>query len=61
VTVRDVIRRLRDDGWELVRQRGFSPPVQASHKPGLVTIAGHPGDDMAPGTFNSVLKLAGLR
>ncbi len=30
-------------------------------KPGRVTIAGNPGDDIAPGTLNSVLKQAGLK
>jgi predicted RNA binding protein YcfA (HicA-like mRNA interferase family) len=30
-------------------------------KPGRVTIAGKPSDDMAPGTLNSVLKQAGLK
>ena len=30
-------------------------------KPGLVTIAGKPGDDLAPGTLNSVLRQAGLK
>jgi hypothetical protein len=26
-----------------------------------VTIAGHPGDDLAPGTLNSVFKQAGIK
>jgi len=26
-----------------------------------VTIAGQPGDDLAPGTLNSILKQAGLK
>jgi predicted RNA binding protein YcfA (HicA-like mRNA interferase family) len=30
-------------------------------KPGRVTIAGHPGHDLAPGTLGSVLKQAGLK
>ena len=28
---------------------------------GRVTVAGHPSDDLAPGTFNSILKQAGLK
>jgi hypothetical protein len=35
--------------------------VRSSPKPGLVTVAGKPGDDLAPGTLNSVLKQAGLK
>ena len=30
-------------------------------KPGRVTIAGHAGDDISPGTLNSVLKQARLK
>jgi len=30
-------------------------------KRGIVTIAGHPGDDMKAGTLNSILKQAGLK
>ncbi|MGO9136351.1 MAG: type II toxin-antitoxin system HicA family toxin [Syntrophales bacterium] len=30
-------------------------------KEGRVTITGHPGDDLAPGTLNSVLKQAGIK
>jgi len=30
-------------------------------KLGLVTIAGKPGDDLATGTLNSILKQAGLK
>ena len=30
-------------------------------KQGRVTIAGHPNDDLAPGTLNSTLKQAKLK
>jgi hypothetical protein len=30
-------------------------------KPGRVTVAGKPGDDLAPGTLNSIQKQAGLK
>lgn len=30
-------------------------------KPDAVTVAGKPNDDLAPGTFNGVLKQAGLK
>jgi predicted RNA binding protein YcfA (HicA-like mRNA interferase family) len=35
--------------------------VQASSKPGTVTVAGKPSLDVPPGTLNSVLKQAGLK
>jgi predicted RNA binding protein YcfA (HicA-like mRNA interferase family) len=54
--VRDVIRLLEEQGWFLVATRG-------SHSvgPGRVTVAGKPSDDLAPGTFNSILKRSGLK
>ena len=59
--VRDVIRAIEEDGWALVRTRGDHRQYKHPEKPGLVTISGHPGHDMARGTLNSVLKQAGLK
>ncbi|WP_309670275.1 type II toxin-antitoxin system HicA family toxin [Gemmatimonas sp.] len=58
--VRDVLRLLTDDGWFLVRTRGSHQQYKHPTKAGLVTVAGHPRDDLAPGTLNSILKQAGL-
>lgn len=56
-----VIKLIEADGWHLARMRGshrqFKHPVQ----PGLVTVAGRPGDELPPGTLNSVLRQAGLK
>jgi predicted RNA binding protein YcfA (HicA-like mRNA interferase family)/predicted RNase H-like HicB family nuclease len=60
VKVRDVIKRLEDDGWIIVRQRGSHRQFRHAAKPGLVTVAGKPGDDLAPGTLNSVWKPSGV-
>ena len=59
--VREVLRLLAADGWYLVRTRGSHRHFKHPSKPGLVTIAGHPGVDMPKGTLNSVLKQAGLK
>lgn len=59
--VRDALRLLTDDGWFLVRTRGSHQQYKHPTKPGLVTVAGHAGDDVAPGTLNSILKQAGLK
>jgi predicted RNA binding protein YcfA (HicA-like mRNA interferase family) len=59
--VRDVIKLLEQDGWFLDRTRGSHRQYKHSDKPGLVTLPGKPGDDLAPGTLNSVLKQAGLK
>jgi len=59
--VRDVLRLVRGDGWQMVRQRGSHRQFQHARKRGLVTLAGKLSDELAPGTFNSVLKQAGLK
>jgi predicted RNA binding protein YcfA (HicA-like mRNA interferase family) len=59
--VRDVIRLIEQDGWFLVGTRGSHRQYKHATKLGRVTIAGKPSEDMAPGTFNSVLKQAGLK
>ena len=59
--VRDAIRMLTDDGWELARTRGGHRQYKHHVKLGVVTVPGKPGDDLAPGTLNSVLKQAGLK
>ena len=59
--VRDVMRLLEQDGWYLDRTRGSHRQYKNSRKPGLVTLPGKPGDELAPGTLNSVLKQAGLK
>ncbi|HAK96054.1 MAG TPA: addiction module toxin, HicA family [Planctomycetes bacterium] len=55
-----VLRLLRDDGWFLARTRGSHQQYKHGTKPGLVTVAGKPGDELAPGTLHSILKQAGL-
>ena len=59
--VRDAIRLIENDGWFLVATRGSHRQYKHSRKPGRVTIAGKPSDDLAPGTQNSILKQAGLK
>jgi predicted RNA binding protein YcfA (HicA-like mRNA interferase family) len=61
VKVRDIVKQLEDDGWSIVRQRGSHRQFKHATKPGLVTVSGKPGDDVAPGTLNSILKQAGLK
>lgn len=59
--VRDVIKLIEDDGWYHVTTKGSHRQYKHPIKPGRVTIAGHPGHDLAPGTLNSVLKQAQLK
>jgi predicted RNA binding protein YcfA (HicA-like mRNA interferase family) len=59
--VRDMLQRLKEDGWMLDRTRGDHRQYAHPVKPGTVTVPGHEGDDLAPGTLNSILKQAGLK
>lgn len=59
--VREVLRILRDEGWEPVRQKGSHRQFKHPDRSGLVTVSGKPNEELAPGTLNSVLKQAGLK
>lgn len=55
-----MIKLIESDGWHLVATKGSHRQFKHTIKPGRITIAGHPGDDLTPGTLNSVLKQAQL-
>ena len=59
--VREAIKLIETDGWREVTVRGSHRQFKHPTKVGRVTIAGHPSDDLAPGTYNSILKQAGLK
>ena len=55
---RDVIRRLQQDGWVLVRTKGSHHQFKHGTKAGLVTVP-HPKRDLPRGTLRSIFKQAG--
>jgi predicted RNA binding protein YcfA (HicA-like mRNA interferase family) len=59
--VRDLIKLIRKDGWFVVRIKGSHRQFHHPDKKGLVTIPGHMSDEVAKGTFNNILKQAGLK
>jgi predicted RNA binding protein YcfA (HicA-like mRNA interferase family) len=59
--VREVIRMIEKDGWYLSRTRGSHRQYKHLEKPGLVTVAGKPSAELAPGTLGSVIKQADLK
>jgi len=59
--VRDIIKMIEKDGWNLIVTKGDHRQFKHPEKSGRVTIAGHPGDDLAPGTLNSIFKQANLK
>jgi predicted RNA binding protein YcfA (HicA-like mRNA interferase family) len=59
--VAEVLRMLQADGWFLVATRGSHRQFKHATKPGRVTVAGKPSDELAPGTLNSILKQAQIK
>ena len=59
--VRDLIKLLERDGWYWVRTKGSHHQYKHATKPGVVTVPGNPGKDMAVGTLNNILEQAGLK
>ena len=59
--VRVIIKLIEKDGWYHVETKGSHRQYKHKTKQGRVTIAGHPNDDLAPGTINSILKQAKLK
>lgn len=60
--VREVIRLLEKDGWFLARHGKTSHrKFQHPSKPNTVVVSGNSGEDMALGTYRSILKQAGLK
>jgi len=59
--IRDIIKLLEKDGWFLVTTKGSHRQYKHPTKSGRVTVPGKLGDDIAPGTLNSILKQSGLK
>lgn len=59
--VRDIIKLIEADGWYIVATKGGHRQYKHPVKLGRVTIAGHPNDDLAPGTLNSIYKQAKIK
>ena len=60
VKIRDVIKALEQAGWVLVATRGSHMQFKHPLRPGRVTVAGRPSDDLAPGTLKSIARQSGM-
>ena len=56
-----MIELLRGDGWHVVAIKGSHRQLRHRTKPGKVTVAGKPSDELHPKTEASILSQAGLR
>lgn len=61
MTVREILKALRKDGWYTIHQEGFHISLKHPTKPGKVTVPNHNNGDLKPGTLNSIYKQAGLK
>ena len=59
MTVRQIIKILKKDGWYKESQHGSHIQFKHDNKLGKVTVPYHNGD-IAPDTLKSILKQAGL-
>lgn len=60
VKIREVIKALEQAGWVLVATRGSHRQLKHPQRPGRVTVAGKPSDDLAPGTLKSIARQSGV-
>jgi len=58
--VREMLKKLRQDGWRRIRQKGSHRQFQHPSKAGTVTVPGKPNDDLHPKTKASILRQAQL-
>jgi predicted RNA binding protein YcfA (HicA-like mRNA interferase family) len=59
--VRELLKLLAKDGWEVIVTKGSHRQLKHPTKSGRVTVAGHPSLDVPKGTLNSILKQADLK
>lgn len=57
--VREVLRRLRADGWVQVKSKGGHRQFKHPTKRGRVTVSGKLSDTLPPGTLASIFRQAG--
>lgn len=58
--VRDVIQKLQDDGWRLVRTEGDHRNFRKEGNRYVVTVPGHERDDLTPGVLSDIRRKTGL-
>ena len=59
INSKEVLRRLKADGWEVVRVKGSHHQLSHPTKPGIVTVK-HPAKDYPIGTLKSIERQSGV-
>lgn len=60
ITAAELLRALRRDRWQEVRQKGSHVVLKHPSKPGRVVVPWHAGVTLAPKTLQDALEQAGL-
>jgi predicted RNA binding protein YcfA (HicA-like mRNA interferase family) len=61
MTVKDILKLLKKDGWYIARQKGSHRQLKHPTKTGLITVAGNMSDVIKKGTLGSILRMVGLK
>jgi predicted RNA binding protein YcfA (HicA-like mRNA interferase family) len=61
MTVREVLKLLKKDGWSQVATKGSHRQFKHPAKPGRVPVAGKLSKTIPPKTLNSIPRQAGLK
>jgi predicted RNA binding protein YcfA (HicA-like mRNA interferase family) len=57
---KEVLKKLKNDGWFIVDQNGSHVQLKHQYKKGRVTLPKHSGKDIPIGTLKSIAKQSGI-
>lgn len=60
ISSREVLKKLKEDGWTVVRVRGSHSQLHHPTKEGIVTVK-HPVKDFPIGTIRSMERQSGIK
>lgn len=61
MTAREVVKRLKAEGWFEVRREGSHRHFAHDDRPGIVTVSIHGSKDIPKGTLGSIFRQAGWK
>lgn len=61
MTVRELIKALKRDGWYQIRMDGSHRHFRHPDRDRIITVAGNLGKTVPKGTLSAILKQAGLK
>lgn len=61
IKVSEILKRLNEDGWYLVHQKGSHRQLKHESKSGKVTVNGKLSDDVTGNILKSIEKQSGLK